>query len=244
MSNAQKYIGAMLRPDYWPALSRGIVPTIEHAPALQHLAFSTILDVGANKGQFAYFARCQWPDAKLYCFEPLPQPRAQLKALLKDHAMVLPYALGNARGHAKIHVASRADSSSLLPLGREQKHIYDMEERGTQDVEVVRLDDVLADKTLRPALLKIDVQGFELEVLNGGQNTLSQCSAVYVEASFIQLYDGQPLADEVERMLADNGFTLTGHHNTSYDRSGRRIQADMLFTRLTEEQNTSGEHEQ
>ena len=76
-----------------------------------------------------------------------------------------------------------------------------------------------------PALLKFDVQGFELAALAGCAALLDRFAAVYVECSFLPLYAGQPLADEVLAHLRDQGFGLRGVFNLTHDRSGRAVQA-------------------
>jgi len=82
-----------------------------------------------------------------------------------------------------------------------------------------------------PAFLKLDVQGFELEALRGCEDLLDRFACVYAECSFVEMYAGQALADEVIAWLRDRGFRLRGVHNMVYDRGGRAIQADFLFTR-------------
>jgi hypothetical protein len=82
-----------------------------------------------------------------------------------------------------------------------------------------------------PALLKLDVQGFELEALRGCEDMLNQFAYVYAECSFVELYARQDLADEVISWLRERGFRLRGVHNMDYDRDGRAIQADFLFAR-------------
>ncbi|MGA7966535.1 MAG: FkbM family methyltransferase, partial [Gammaproteobacteria bacterium] len=86
-----------------------------------------------------------------------------------------------------------------------------------------------AEEIASPALLKLDVQGFELPTLQGCEDLLSRFAWVYVECSFIELYEGQALADEVITWLRERGFALSGVYNMSYGRSGRAIQADFLF---------------
>ena len=81
MAGIRKLLAIMVRPDYWPALLQKIAPTVEHQAALSGFQFATVIDVGANKGQFAYFASRQWPEAVLHCFEPLNGPREKLQAL-------------------------------------------------------------------------------------------------------------------------------------------------------------------
>jgi hypothetical protein len=81
------------------------------------------------------------------------------------------------------------------------------------------------------ALLKLDVQGFELVALKGCESLLQHFQFVYVEASFVELYVGQALADDVIRYLHSKGFKLDCVANTSSGTSPRPIQADFLFSR-------------
>ncbi|MEX0759001.1 MAG: FkbM family methyltransferase, partial [Tistlia sp.] len=82
-----------------------------------------------------------------------------------------------------------------------------------------------------PVLLKLDVQGFELAALEGCADRLDQVAWVYVECSYLELYEGQALAAEVEAWLAARGFRLQGRHNLLTDASGAPVQADLLFFR-------------
>ena len=131
-----------------------------------------------------------------------------------------------------MHLATRTDSSSLLALGARQKAIYGMEESGVLRVPIKRLDACLPTPLPRPVLLKIDVQGFELEVLKGATGMLPHIDAVYVEASYVELYEGQALHEEIERFLIEAGFTLDGRFNT-HIHQGEPVQADLLFRRRT-----------
>ncbi len=127
-----------------------------------------------------------------------------------------------------MHLATRADSSSLLALGAKQKAIFSMDESSTLSVTVRRLDAVLAEPLTRRSLLKIDVQGFELEVLKGAHQLLPQIDAVYVEASDVELYQGQALIAEIKSLLTEAGFRVVGSFNPQFHQ-GQRVQADWLF---------------
>lgn len=130
-----------------------------------------------------------------------------------------------------MHLATtRTDSSSLLALGAHQKAIFGVDESGEVLVPIKRLDACLSTPLPRPALLKIEVQGFELEVLKGATDLLRHVDAVYVEASYVELYEGQALHQEIERFLTDAGFTLEGRYNT-HVHQGEPVQADLLFRR-------------
>jgi hypothetical protein len=92
------------------------------------------------------------------------------------------------------------------------------------------LSDRIKDNDLKsPALLKIDVQGYELAVLHGCASLLPRFSHVYIECSFVELYAGQALAAEVIEHLSDHGFDLRGVYNVQYDPLGCALQADLLF---------------
>ena len=232
MKRISKGLAAIAVPGYWPTLSVGVVPGVEHGAAFVGLEFATVLDVGANKGQFAAFARHRWPAARVICFEPLPGPRARLLKVLRGSGEVHPVALGETEREAEMHLASREDSSSLLPLGEAQKRYFDMDEERVVSVPVRRLDNLIgAHELKRPVLLKIDVQGFEFETLQGASGLLEFVDAVYVECSFVELYVGQKLAADVASYLRDHGLIETSRFNIC--RKGPQdVQADLLFERV------------
>lgn len=235
-SKLSKLLALLANPGFWPALAQRVAPTIEHDVALGRLVFGTVIDVGANKGQFAAYAARRWPKAQIACFEPLPTPRARLRAILEWYARgrsrVYEAACGAAAGEATMHVATREDSSSLLPLAERQKTMFGMDEAALLTVPVRRLDEQLDGSALtRPILLKIDVQGFEHEVLEGAANLLPYVDKVYVEASFVELYEGQRQAADVETLLRAAGFQKLRDYNLSRAPDGAPVQADMLFAR-------------
>ena len=105
-------------------------------------------------------------------------------------------------------------------------------EFATADVRVGLLEEFVETDELRsPAMLKLDVQGFEYEALIGCESMLPRFNWLYCECSFVELYTGQKLAWEVIDWLAAKGFRLEGIFNPSYDLNGQTIQADFLFRR-------------
>ena len=166
MRRIGKVLSALATPAYWPALAPGVVPGVEHGRSLVGHNFATVLDVGDNKGRIAAFARRRWPLARLICFGPLPGPVDRLKDILGADVEVRPFALGSCEGNAFMHLASREDNS--VPLGDAQKQLFSVDEERVVSVPVHRLDTVIRrDQLARPAHLKIDVQGFEFETLQG-----------------------------------------------------------------------------
>ncbi|MBO6609852.1 FkbM family methyltransferase [Altererythrobacter sp.] len=228
--NLGKAIRAALVPAYWKGLVRAVVPTTDHAKAFAELEFATVIDVGGNVGQFSLFASHRWPTALIHAFEPIPDQSDRFAAVHGNRVTLHRCALGEKEAKLPIHIASRKDSSSLLPLGNRQKTMFEMDEIGTIEVSVKRLDEVLdANQLPQPALLKIDVQGFEYEVLRGATRLLDHFSHIYVEVSFIELYEGQKLDSEITAMLNALGFMLSGQFNITRDPGGNLVQADLLF---------------
>lgn len=150
-----------------------------------------------------------------------------------DRARLVEAAIGPELGEAVIHLSARDDSSSLLPITARQNAIFPgTAETGTASVKVTRLtDEVVAEELTMPALLKLDVQGFELQALAGCEDLLDRFAWVYAECSFVELYAGQAFADAVIAWLRERGFVLRGVYNMAYEGDGRAVQADFLFGR-------------
>ena len=228
--NFAKALRASFVPAYWKGLVRGVVPTIDHEEAFVGLEFASVVDVGANVGQFSLFASHRWPAATIHAFEPIPDQAARFSAVHGNRVTLHRCALGESPTLLPIHIASRKDSSSLLPLGQRQKAMFNMDEVGQIEVPVERLDAVLEPADLpQPSLLKIDVQGFEYEVLRGAGKLLRHFSHIYVEVSFTELYEGQRLYADIKALLLDSGLTLLRNYNIVRDTFGALVQADLLF---------------
>jgi len=212
---------------------------VEHAGVLRNLGIvNTIVDIGANRGQFALAVRQCFPSAKIFSFEPLPVPAGIFRRVFAGDARVILHesAIGPQVDKANIHISARDDSSSLLPITERQNALFPgTAEAGYQSIQVTPLDAMLVSEDIEdPALLKLDVQGFELQALKGCESLLHRFPWVYAECSFVELYERQALSDEVIAWLRERGFKLSGVYNMSYDREGRAIQADFLFARRDE----------
>lgn len=232
---AAKALKLMRRAEWRRGLRFGVGASVEHEPVMARLSPATVVDVGANVGQFSLLISALHPNARLIAFEPMPDAAATWRRLFdgSGRAEVHTVAIGAKAETATLHVSARADSSSLLPIGEGQTTVFPgTEEAGTLAIAVAPLDAfVSAADIQRPALLKIDVQGYELEVLRGAESLLPCFDHVYVEASFMTLYEGQPLFDEVAAFLTARGFREAGRYNLSLDDAGKPVQADFLFAR-------------
>lgn len=195
-------------------------------------SFATVIDVGANAGQFTRAALGAWPHASVVAFEPLPEAASALAATIGTVGKVELHrcALGATDGTTTFFPHRHSLSSSVLRVASGAGDLPWAEELPGRSVDLRRLDTVLAGRTLaRPALLKLDVQGFELEVVNGAAETLGQVDAILVETAFVPGYEGQPTFAAVDRVLWELGWSLARPLDVRRERDGRIVEADCLY---------------
>jgi FkbM family methyltransferase len=228
-----KLIAIASNPVWRRALRRGAAAAVEHTSLLRGLDIATCVDIGANIGQFSLLIRGLFPTAQIFAFEPLKEPSQKYAHVMRgdERTRLFTMAVAPAREVRHMHVSARPDSSSLLPITDSQiQFAPGTEAVGTEVVTAGPLDSALqATDIVGPALLKLDVQGYELEALKGCRPLLGQFQYVYAELSFQTLYGGQALAHEIIAWLATEKFHLAGIQNPSYDKSGNILQADFLF---------------
>jgi len=181
------------------ALVKGTAAGTEYSRLLRKLNCKHVVDIGANGGQFVLIARKCFPDVGIDSFEPLAEPADRLEKVFANDVNTHLHrcAIGAEKTTMTIHVSERDDSSSLLPIGPNQSELFPHTgERELRETQVLPLHEAMdTEEISSPALLKIDVQGFELEVLKG-RSMLDRFSCIYVECSFMELYKGQALAYE------------------------------------------------
>lgn len=235
LRRARKLATVLRHPAYWRALSLGVAAAVEHEGAALDHQYRTVIDVGANRGQFLLLAARRFQDASLIAFEPLPQAREVLSRAIPRWRPVRLFdlALSDLTGIAAFHVSRADDSSSLLPISDAQVSTFPgTEEVAELAVRTARLDELLTpDDLVAPVLLKIDAQGGELGVLKGAAGLLQHVTTVLVECSFTELYEGQPTAEDVVRFVGVQGFRLHSVGTVTTGSDGRPVQADFVFER-------------
>lgn len=214
-----------------------VAAATEHLDIIGFCAPATLIDVGANKGQFSVAVRALFPHATIHAFEPLPAAADRYEAVFAQdsRAHLHRVAIGATAMTTRFYVTDREDSSSLLKPGAGQKAAFGVCTAREIEVEVKPLESVIDTVGLTaPVMMKIDVQGAELDVLKGIAS-LDRYDFIYVELSFVELYEGQPLLDDVEHYLKSVGFTLRGVSNQAFTEQFGPTQADCLFVRTTTE---------
>jgi FkbM family methyltransferase len=177
-------------------------------------------------------------EGRIVSFEPLSTAHAVLLRESEPHpnwAIAERCALGSQEGTVSMHVAENSVASSALsPTDGHLKHSPHAVEVSSEVVRLARLDNVaqqFVDGSRAP-FLKIDVQGFEEQVLLGSTKIAPKLVGLQVELSFVQLYGGQKLFPEMFRFITDMGFTLHRMIPAWIEPStGRWLQADGLFFR-------------
>lgn len=205
---------------------------------VQDLGIDLVLDVGANTGQFAREMRQAGYKGRIVSFEPLSSAFTALAAAARHDTMwnCHRFALGAEDGTATLSVAGNSQSSSLLPM--REAHVEAAPGSGyvaQECITVRRLDNLwpeLAGKGGCP-YLKIDVQGFERQVLEGATAALAHISLVQIEVSLVSLYEGDMLIDDLLTVLRARGFDLWSIEPGYADpRTWRQLQVDCVFAQI------------
>lgn len=219
-------------------LERNGVRAADTLLGLKKIQVQTVLDIGANRGQFAREARSFFPSAEIHCFEPLPDMLVELQELKTrthdSNLIIHPGALGAKNEMVEMFLhTEHPPSSSLLRTTREcEMYFPKVTEQRTISVQVQRLDDILAAYTLiSPVLMKMDVQGFEESVLKGASNTMLVVDAIIIEISLDGLYEGQPSFFDIVSILRKFDLEYAGNLDQTLNSDGHVIFLDAVFRR-------------
>ncbi len=207
-----------------------------------------VVDIGANPidGDPPYRLLLDTGLCTVTGFEPQRQALAELHKLAGVSERYLPYAVGDGLLHTLFHCATSGFASLLEPDERQLEQLIDFPRlakvTAREPIDTRRLDDIA--EIARIDLLKIDIQGGELSVLQAGREKLSTAVAVHTEVGFHRLYRDQPTFADVDLELRDQGFVPHQFVSTRtwpmapvewadpLERSARHlVEADMLYVR-------------
>ena len=199
---------------------------------------NTVLDVGANIGQYAMNLRDAGFKGRIISFEPVSEAHSLLCRAARNDAhwtVAERMAISDRDGQTEIHVAGNLASSSLLPMLDSHRTAAPASRFvATQTVPMARLDTV-ADRFLKNGeclFIKIDVQGFESKILDGAPLILKRGIGLQLELSLVPLYQGETLFQPMLERLDKLGFELWSLIPGFVDKgTGRLLQVDGVFFR-------------
>lgn len=196
------------------------------AVAIRGLKPNTIIDVGAFEGEWSKLARSIWPDSAIFMFEPNRLKQEQLTRLKQKIGATAYSELLGAQDNAIVEFNVMSTGSSVYSERSPLKRV-------SEERRLRRLDSVLP--TIKaPGLLKIDTQGYELEVLKGAERLLDRIDAILLEVALIEINEGAPLIDEILPFLRNIGFVTYDFleiHRRPLDQATNQV--DILFVRPT-----------
>jgi len=203
---------------------------------IKHFQVKTILDVGANVGQYSEEVIRHGFKGEIHSFEPISEVFQRLLKKTQRHLNWTAYNLGagNKEEEIAMNISENFVSSSILKVGKASLSAEPTTRITHQEkIKITTLDSFFQSKDLKgEILLKLDIQGYEMEALRGAIKSLPQIKLIQTELSFTDLYEGGPLFDEVIAFLREQGYgvfaIIPGFRDES---SGRMLQADGFFVK-------------
>ena len=203
---------------------------------LRNLPINSIIDVGANKGQFAKYISAFFPKAHLYSFEPLPEPYEELNRWAEGRINVRIFncALGEKEDVIEIfnHVDHSPSSSFLKTTGICEEFYPFTKKQSRVSVNMSTLDkwhDKLPERLIPEVLIKMDVQGYEDRVIRAGQETFKLAKACVLEINLDNLYESQTNFNNIILLLYDLGYRYGGNLGQTHAGDGHVIFIDAVF---------------
>ncbi len=194
---------------------------IWRSPFIKSLKASHIIDVGANSGEFALIARAAFPKAKIISFEPQPDAFVTLNKAMKKDANFQSFqvALGEKESTAMMHIAPFSPSSSFMVQSPDSE---------AREMKIEKLDNYESlIGTTDTAILKLDVEGYELAILKGAERFIAKTDYIYIECrttdpigcTFSELYD----------FLIQRGWMYQGAYDAVFSGDGQLQYFDAFF---------------
>lgn len=199
----------------------------------------TIFDVGANHGETAMEYLQNFPKSTVYAFEPLPNLYDYLDSRFRNNQQVKPQkiALSDSNGEAVFHVNGSQDTSSLLASksldSLPQSYAEVLKTTSQITVKTQTIDNFCqANKISHIDILKLDVQGAELKVLEGAKEMLQtgNIKLIYTEVIFLPTYEQQVVFNDLVAFMQKNRYKLHFFYNVGFNgTTGRISQCDCIF---------------
>jgi len=193
---------------------------------IDNLSVATIIDVGANAGQWLKTLNPRSINGTVWCFEPLKVPYKELENFAKSYPniKVFKLAFSDFAGPTKMFVASNGGASSSINAPTEHLRLHSKIEFSNEEtVNVTTIDEFFSKHELfLPLYLKIDTQGHEWNVIKGGIKTLTNVAVVELESSMTAQYQGEKAHHDLMNELIKLGFVYYTGSKPRVDEFGRQ----------------------
>ncbi len=169
---------------------------------------TTAYDLGANMGSWTLLAKTFLPGLAVHAFEPVPAYQQEFLSSVKGLTNVTLHKAGAGSENKQAVLNLSGHSSGFLEVSDNLLKTYPSERKtGEIAVNMIRLDDYVREKGLPlPDLMKLDVEGYEVEVLSAATECMKHCRYIILEVSFIERHIGQSLFHDVVRFMANHNF--------------------------------------
>lgn len=202
---------------------------------LKNYNIDTVLDVGANIGQYGSELRNIGFNGKIISFEPTSDAFKKLEKLAKNDKNwdVYNFSLGDFDGETEINIAKNSVSSSMLEsLPQLTLSAPDAKFIDKETITVKKIDTIFNELNLKNKniYLKIDTQGYENMVINGAKNSLTQIIGIQIEMALIPTYEGAITFEAMIEKLKSFNFNTTSIESGYYDKNtGKLLEVDGVF---------------
>jgi FkbM family methyltransferase len=199
-----------------------------------NLLSNIIVDVGGADGTTSKIFSGAFPNNKIYVFEPLKANYLQIEQLIIQfpNIILIKKAVGSSLGKAIIHKAKRITSSSLYKMNVDtHSEMFSdiLKVNSEEEVTITTLNESLPkDKPI--SIIKIDVQGYELEVLKGADSVLKRTSIIVLEVNNHDYYVGSPKYYDIDQYLRNKNFILYDIFPSTKDK-GQLKEWDSVYVR-------------
>ncbi len=198
--------------------------------------YDSIMDIGAHRGEFALRAGAYFEPSRIWLVEADPSMAELLRRDYSGRAgwTIVHSAVSDTSGEIELRINEHRESSSILPIEGISARTFgkEMKEVNKVTVPALSLDD-LFDRYDVPDidLMKVDIQGAEKLLIEGGRNALGKVRSIYLEVNFERFYSGAPLFAEIDGALRNCGFKLRSFHETRLGSDGSLAYANALYIR-------------
>lgn len=180
-----------------------------------NLKIDTIFDVGSNNGDYSLLFNQIYPGAKIFAFEPNPYlTKIAIKKIKEfQNVKIIQKAVGNLNSSTTLNIDQNSSLTTSLAIANKnsttykiKKFLYGNELKKLTTIKIIKLDSFIKNNN-SPDFVKIDVEGFEEEVLKGLTNNLKNIKLIMIEFHFDKLYKKYSTRS-IHRLLMKNNFKL------------------------------------